>query len=621
MTTLMAVLCVVLAATLAFGAERQTPLYPPMSPPFVEIVQERKARCAIVPSAETGKAGEWAAQQVQTYLRKMSGAEVPIVEKPEAGVFPIRLVRDGSLAEEQLRIRCDGKEVALAGGGERGVMYAACAFLEECLGVRWFMPTDWGEVVPRSATIRVGQFDRTEKPDFALRWIGSGDWAAFNRLNVRLPVAEIKMALPGHTFDRTLPPEKYFKQHPDWFAYHRETQERRQRQWCTSNPALVAEVVKNLRALLDADPEIRVIGLCPNDGKGFCECDECMKLDEPGRPSVVDTNQRYVQLGEERHGALTRRFLIFFSQVARALGESHPNVIVRSFVYNAYLVPPSDPSLRGEPNLMAQICHNTCHNHPFGSGDCPVNAAFRQHLDGWARICRHVGFYEYYSKGASMGLPWPMAHCIRADVPYLREHGGWGFYTQWGKRDLAAAGLNFYLAAKLLWNTHVSVDALLDDFFTPFYGPAAEPMRRIFDWLEQRVAASKLHAKGSSDSHYLFVKEWFAAEVLDPCFADLADARKRTSDADILRGIGVQESVLAYARLMNRYGEELFRVHRAGGATDDQSLDEAKRRAEAVRQFVKSKSEDGLALSKYANGYLNPKAALKRLSATVANPW
>ncbi|MBM4082453.1 MAG: DUF4838 domain-containing protein, partial [Planctomycetes bacterium] len=328
MPTLLVLLCVLLTVRLALGAEPQTPLYPPMTVPFVEIVQDGQPRCAIVPAAETGKAGEWAAQQVKTYLRKMSGADVSIVNTPEAGAFPIRIVRDKALAEEQLRIRCDGKEVALAGGGDRGVMYAAAAFVEECLGVRWFMPTDWGEVVPRSATIRVGQFDRAEQPDFPLRWIGSGDWAAFNRLNAGLPVAEVKVALPGHTFDHTIPPDKYFREHPDWFAYHRETQRRRQTQWCTSNPALLAEVVKNMRAILDADPEIRVIGLCPNDGTGFCECDECAKLDEPGRPSVVDINQRYVQLGDERRGALTRRFLIFFNQVARGMRESHPNVIV-----------------------------------------------------------------------------------------------------------------------------------------------------------------------------------------------------------------------------------------------------------------------------------------------------
>jgi hypothetical protein len=613
--------CLLLEARSSLGAEEQAVLYPPMTPPFTDIVREGKAQCVIVPGAETGKAGQWAAEQVQSCLQKMSDAEVPIEKAPTGGAFPIRIMRDSSLAEEELRIRCDGKEVALAGGGDRGVIYAACAFLEECLGVRWFMPTDFGTVAPRTRTIQVGRFDRAEKPDFALRWIGNGDWAACNRMNVGIPEAEVKVALPGHTFDRVIPPDKYFKDHPDWFAYHREKKTRRPTQLCTSNPELVQEVIKNMRAVLDADAGIRIIGLCPNDGSGFCECDECMKLDEPGRPSVVEINKRYVQLEEERCTALGRRFLIFYNEVAKALRQTHPKVIVRSFAYNAYLAPPTDAKLQCEPNLMIQICHNTCHNHPFGAGDCPVNVSFRKYIDGWGRICEHVGFYEYYSKGAAMGLPWPMVHCIRADIPFLRQHEGWGFYTQWSRADVASAGLDFYVAAKLLWNARLNVDALLDDFFAKFYGPAAEPMKRIYDRLEQAAARSKLHAKGSSDCKYIFVGEWFSPKILDPCFADLEEACKRTTDEEILRRIAVQEAVLTYARLMCRYQEELARLHRAGAFAQEKSLEEAKQRATAVENFVKSKAKEALTLDKYTKAYLNPAGALRRMSAPAANPW
>jgi hypothetical protein len=389
---------------------------------------------------------------------------------------------------------------------------------------------------------------------------------------------------------------------------------------CTPNPELVAEVVRNLRAILDADPEVRIIGLCPNDGCGFCECDACMALDEPGHPSVVDINQRYVQLGDERRTALGRRFLIFYNQVAKALSETHPKVIVRAFAYNAYLAPPSDEKLRCEPNLMIQICHNTCHNHPFGGGDCPLNAEFRRNIAGWARICRQVGFYEYYAKGASMNLPWPVAHCIRADIPYLHEHSGWGFYTQWSKGSVLYSGLNFYLAAKLVWNPRLPVDALLEDFFSKFYGPAAEPMRRIFDRLEDRAARSALHAKGSSDCKYLFVTEWFDAATLDPCRDDIVKARALTNNPLILRRIEPQEALLEYARLMREYMEEIQRLHKTApeGRAD---AAEAAKRAQAVHDYVKEKADMGLRMDKYTQTYLKPNAALNRLKASIAGPW
>ncbi|MCY2990132.1 MAG: hypothetical protein NTY19_20000 [Planctomycetota bacterium] len=52
---------------------------------------------------------------------------------------------------------------------ERGSLNAVYAFLEE-LGVRWYLPGELGEIVPRRTTIELARVDKTVRPDFALRY-------------------------------------------------------------------------------------------------------------------------------------------------------------------------------------------------------------------------------------------------------------------------------------------------------------------------------------------------------------------------------------------------------------------------------------------------------------------
>jgi hypothetical protein len=52
----------------------------------------------------------------------------------------------------------------------------------------------------------------------------------------------------------------------------------------------------------------------------------------------------------------------------------------------------------------------------------------------------------------------------------------------------AVAGLNQYVMAKLLWDMDQSVDAIIDDYCEKGFGPAARPMRRYFETLENYTA-------------------------------------------------------------------------------------------------------------------------------------
>jgi hypothetical protein len=130
----------------------------------------------------------WAAHDLQVYLEKMSGAEVPIVgdDQPTPAGTTI-LVGRSSLTtafdaeipagvtnlreEEGYAILTDDTTLVLAGndqGPYHGTEYAVSFFLYS-LGVRWYLPGEFGEVIPDHSTITVAPTREISRPDFKMR--------------------------------------------------------------------------------------------------------------------------------------------------------------------------------------------------------------------------------------------------------------------------------------------------------------------------------------------------------------------------------------------------------------------------------------------------------------------
>ena len=335
-----------------------------------------------------------------------------------------------------------------------------------------------------------------------------------------------------HTFIKLIPPEKYHAEHPEYFALvkgKREVTDSKSHgnQLCTSNPDVIREVAKNMIAVLDKEPDIEIITLSPNDGGGFCECDKCRALDEPDR----DWFAKY-----------SRRLAIFNNEVAKIVKQKHPKVLIKVGAYAMYARPPLDEDYKPEDNLFLQLCHlYFCHNHPLGSDSCKAgetykpkgefqpNQEFCKILDQWLELSPHLFIYEYYSIGgmARAKLPWPLVHTMRSDIPYYRDRGVEGFYTQLSGDLWHRLGLNYYMAAKLCWNTNLDVDALLEDYFDKFYGPASEPMKRYFMAMEESMQAwngcASYGLQGVSGLKVIGPKI-FTSEVMQKMGACLAEA-------------------------------------------------------------------------------------------------
>ncbi len=268
----------------------------------VLLVEKGQPRAVIVVASGASEQAREAAELLQDYLARISGARLQIRDEgtpvgesqilvgrsPRAtdlGVdLPPRLTRE--MNEEEYVIKTVGNTLILAGNEHpfyRGTVYAVNDLLQR-LGCRWFFPGAFGEVLPRRGTIEIGPLNVHERPDFRFRNIWYSGWMPVqghdreefavwmdhNRMNHLN-----SLSLPGDgTITRLAPPEKYFAAHPNIYAMNKKG-EREKDMLCLTEPEAVTIAAETIKQEFRAHPEAATFGFGPPDGHPQCFCPRC----------------------------------------------------------------------------------------------------------------------------------------------------------------------------------------------------------------------------------------------------------------------------------------------------------------------------------------------------------
>jgi hypothetical protein len=471
--------------------------YPDSALPVHWLVDTQGARAAIIVNPGCSEIESYAAQEISDYVEKITGLSLLILTAPDQDYYPIYVGQAAksrlssfdwaSLDDEGFLLKNSGVYgIYIAGNEDLATLYGAYHFIEKHLGVRWFMPDEIGEVVPQSSTLKVGTFEEVEKPSFKVRWIESGDWALKQKMNVAVSVDYQTVGVNWwrtrsfHTHLLLIPPSVYYDDHPEWFALINGVRVKPEDgksggQLCVSNPQLIQEVANNIIDIFDEDPSLDIIHLSPMDGGGFCQCANCTALDED------------LPEDEAWHGQYSNRLAVFHRQVADLVAQQYPDKVILTGAYAHYIRVPKDPNFTVASNIGVEVCHTySCNNHRIGLPSCQRNRTmFTEELLHWSELTDHLFIYEYYNKGAWGNLPWWQIHVIRHDIPYFQSIGVEGFYTQRAGTRWPCCGLNHYIAAKLIWNSELDVDLLLEDFYEKFYGNASPAMKNYYERLDR----------------------------------------------------------------------------------------------------------------------------------------
>ena len=92
----------------------------------------------------------------------------------------------------------------------------------------------------------------------------------------------------------------------------------------------------------------------------------------------------------------------------------------------------------------------------------------------------------------TQGLPAYFPHIIVDDLKDLETNSKGEFmevYSNWPLDNLewdtfAATSFNIYVTAKAYWDTDLDVDALLNEYYTLYYGPASSQMKAFVEYSE-----------------------------------------------------------------------------------------------------------------------------------------
>jgi hypothetical protein len=152
------------------------------------IARDGHAVATIVLAAAPSENARVAATELREYVRRISGSELPVISETNPLSGPLILVGASHLTEaipdlnipsgvtpnlneEGFVIDCHADRLVLAGNDAApyyGTRYAVVELLHR-LGVRWFLPGQFGEVVPMVRTLTFPELSLHERPAYRMR--------------------------------------------------------------------------------------------------------------------------------------------------------------------------------------------------------------------------------------------------------------------------------------------------------------------------------------------------------------------------------------------------------------------------------------------------------------------
>ncbi len=473
----------------------------------VYIVENSESDYYIVTADEHDICIDTAAEELQTYVEKISGVKLPVTTQsllPEAekgiylGETSVSDAVDfdyGTIGEDGFLLYSDGENLIIRGEDSRGTLYGVYTFLEEYLGVRWFTPTL--EKVPENDDIVIdAELNRVVEPSFAVRrndTMGTNDaHRARTKMNVSFHQNAVKYGgtLTYSLWDAsliTLVPKSLFAEHPEYFALG-EDGNRTTDHVCMTNPDVLDLVVENAREIMkNATNGAKFIHIGQDDNINYCRCENCEVL-------------------YEKYGAVSAPTLIFTNNVADILGPEFPDYTFTFYAYNETDRPPTDTSLKCRPNVAPVLCglHKACRSHSllecgaqdgdesflnlYGDPETTIAEDFKV----WTEISERTYIYDYTINFLFSQQFFSNFEYMQETMKYMHDIGITGYIYNCGDGHSAAFNeLRNYLLCKLQWDVNADVEYHMNDFIKSYYGEDAAPyIKEIIDIQTAQIKAT-----------------------------------------------------------------------------------------------------------------------------------
>lgn len=468
-----------------------------------------------------------AAVDLTNALTKVTGAPVALVRESAAHAFrgPVlhlgetQAAKDAGLASADMkkaewRIACDGLRAFICSSTGMGVAYGVTDFLSRYAGYR-FLTIDGDdpfEVRPDAAVPvcdfrrhhaiyarHFSSFDRNH-PKTSLAYLP----AYLRRLGLQLspevePQVRPSVACGGycHTWLRYCPPEKYAKEHPEYYSLFDDGTRHTSAptMLCLSNPDVLEIVTSRMLACIAEDRA--------KYGK------EAPTLYDFSQPDCCDFICRCAdcRARAERHGGDMGLQLTFVNALARRVREKHPDVTIRIFAYVSTEKIPV--GIRPEPNVMIWLCdlysrsdHQLPLTHPF-------NRERHDLVRDWKAIAPSFELWDYML--TEDDFPQVSVDALAADARYFHALGIDRIYHESQMGGQAFWELEYYVLSRMYLDPTADLERTIDEYCA-VYGRGAAEMRRAIDYLRKVIAENP---PKSVDSWHRRGLPWRTIDVME----------------------------------------------------------------------------------------------------------
>ena len=471
----------------------------------LELVKDSKSAYNIFVDANALPITKRAAKDLQLYIKKATGAELPIVktvsaDKPCIFVGDSEFSRKAGINISDIKpegyvIKTVGKNLYIVGkdtegpaetdhwrsAPQAGTWNGVSSFLEKYLDIRWFFPGEYGEYVPVKKDFTIDDINISDYPKMEYRRISYLYWKDLNKERVRDVIDWERRNKNGwsviwsgsHTWVENFKQDDYFKAHPEWFGLvnGRRLEVAQYFQMCTTNKEALdkfAEIAIKISGERNYKKDNTMFSLSPNDGGNHCECPKCQALDNGVRPDGTQI--------------MTDRYVTYCNEMAKRVNKVLPWQTFGFYAYSFYVEPPLKTTLDPHAKVMYVLNDNQTLYYSEA-----VRKKFNEDISGWKKAVGSLYYYTHPEGMGNMALPAMHPTGIKKIFGDLGKAGITGISMNNGE-PFDSTALDNYLYEKMAWDPMDDMDKIYDDAIKKCYGENAAPyVRKYFDTVENAV--------------------------------------------------------------------------------------------------------------------------------------
>lgn len=469
------------------------------------FITNGKSEYKIVIDKNCGEYVRFAANEIQTFVRKASGANLTVdyadqavwsnsakyivlgnneISKASGVTVPDGLGKQGFL------LKTVGSSVIISGKeGDLGTLNGTYEFLSKQIGYECYAADN--VYVDDIKTVNLISVDMTDKPDvpnyIATSGMSNEVYAKRMRVVNSSDVLGTSTITPYHNALDYLPPSKHYAEHAEWYNAL-------QTQLCYTahgDEEQYAAMVDTLfNKMLDEveNHDLKVVTFTLEDNYDYCTCAACTAAEaEYGAKSGLE-----IKVCND----ISDKFAEYYA-------EHNPgkSVDILFFAYYFFTAAPDSTKIRCNSNVAPLIAPLNEMNRAKNIHSVE-NTGIYNTIEAWKKVCEKFGFWIYSANFYDYFVPSDVFTPVQDNYKYFSELNPIYFFDQGPHSTHPNQEYSnwetFYrwLASKIAWNVNADVEALTREYFEHNFQAAAEPMYKYY--LSFRAKLTQLNKEDPS---------------------------------------------------------------------------------------------------------------------------